>query len=99
MNGKLHIFIPICYKAAKTLKMRESNKNNRMSDVNSPVFLHFWFCYIKSQFFFSIFCFNKYGPSLNYPNLEKKINSPGCRFTQRAVIISYKNIYFLLKWI
>ena len=27
----------------------------RMSDVNSPVFLHFWFCYIKSQFFFQFF--------------------------------------------
>ena len=50
------------------------NKSSRVSDVNSPVFLHFWFCYIKSQFFFSIFCFNKYGPSLHCPNLEKKLS-------------------------
>ena len=49
------------------------HKTLRVSDVNSPVFLHFWFCYIKSQFFFSIFCFNKYGLSLHYPNLKKKL--------------------------
>ena len=67
----------------------------RVSDVNSPVFLQFWFCYIKSQFLFSIFCYNNYGSSLHYPKLKKKFNSPGHRFTQRAVVISYKNIYYL----
>ena len=46
----------------------------RVSDVNSPVFLYFWFCYIKSQIFFLIFGFNKYGPSLHYPNLKKKLS-------------------------
>ena len=49
-------------------------RSHRVSDVNSPVFLYFWFCYIKSQIFFFIFCFNKYGPSLHYPYLEKKLS-------------------------
>ena len=30
---------------------------SRVSDVNSPVFWHFRFCYIKSQFFFQFFLF------------------------------------------
>ena len=46
----------------------------RVSDVNSPVFLALLVLLHQITIFFLIFCFNKYGPSLHYPNLKKKLS-------------------------
>ena len=60
----------------------------RVSDVNSPVFLYFWFCYIKSQFLFFVLI-NMAKPCI-IKNGAKNINSPGHRFTEGAVIMHTK---------
>ena len=44
-----------------------------MSDVNSPVFFALLVRLHQITIFFSIFGFNKYDPSLHYPNLGEKI--------------------------
>ena len=66
----------------------------RVSDVNSPVFLQFWFCYIKSQFLFSIFCFNKYGSSLHYPKLKKNLTHLDIG-SLRELLLLHTKIYII----
>ena len=66
----------------------------RVSDVNSSVFCTFGSATSNHNFFFQFFfLINVAHPCII--QTWKKINSPGQRFTQRAVIISYKNIYYL----